>query len=166
VPPGHPTLRIPVPMSTRRILLVFSALFFSACKGDNGTGPGEQTTTTLSCAGNGGSSTSCTIPVAGASKVTIEVVSTACQAHGNILNVVTPTPRELSQDACYLRVGDKWELSGPFTGTASLNMSVTSQSFQFPPSLKVTGAAPTWQIVFEDGYDDDQNDVILRVTTS
>ena len=154
-------------MSTRRVLLVFASLFFSACKGDKGTGPGEQTTTTLSCAGSGGSSTSCTIPVTGASKVTIEVVSTACQAHGNILRVDTPTAQELSRDACYLRPGiDKWELQGPFTGTASLNMSVTSQSFQFPPSLKVTGSAPSWQIVFEDGYDDDQNDVILRVTTN
>lgn len=164
MPPAHST-PTPVSMSTRRVVLVFAALFFGACKGDKGVGPGETTTTTLTCAGTGGS-TSCTIPLSGASKLTIEVVSTACQAHGNLLRVVTPTANELSRDACYLSVGTKWDFSGPFTGTASLNMSVTSQSFEFPPSLTVTGAAPTWQIIFEDGYDADQNDVILRVTTT
>jgi hypothetical protein len=42
-------------------------------------------------------------------------------------------------------------------------MEVVSNVLNHPPSLRVTGAYPTWQAVFEDGYDLDFNDLYMTI---
>lgn len=156
-------------MRTPRVLFVVAALLVLACGGDNAVGPkpGDTTTTELTCAASGGS-TSCTIPIAGKSSFSITVESIGCEARGNVLRVVSPSARELSGDACYLSAGSRYDFPGPFPAAAALNMSVTAKYFSFPPSLQVTTVqeGSKWRIVFEDGYDSDFNDVVLLVTTT
>jgi hypothetical protein len=162
-------------MSISRVLLVAGGtLLLAACGGgDKGTGPkpGETVITKLSCAGGSGGATACTIPLTGASSFTIETVSTDCEARGNILRITSPSDQLLSEDACNLAKSatkEKWTFPGPFNAAAVLNMSVTAKYFDFPPSLRVTEEVKNtqWRVVFEDGYDTDYNDVILRVVAA
>ena len=158
-------------MRLSRIALAVAATLLAACGGDKATGPkpGDQTTTPLTCAGSGGK-TNCTIPISGKTHFTIAVVSTDCEANGNILRIISPTMETLSEDACALEPGKSWSFTGPngqpFSTAAALNLNVTAKFFKDPPSLQVTTleAGKRWQVVFEDGYDADYNDVILVVT--
>ena len=155
-------------MRVSRLILAVGALLVgvSACKNSTGPKEGETTISTLSCSGSGGT-TACTIPLTGASNFEIELISSSCEARGNILKLVAPAEEVLTEDACYVPAGTKWKRAGPFSASASLNMSVTSKFFQDPPSLRVTpNSAQEWTIVFEDGYDKDFNDVIMKVRTN
>ena len=155
-------------MRVPRLILAAGALLVgvSACKNSTGPKTGETTISTLSCSGSGGTA-ACTIPLSGASNFEIEVISISCEARGNILKLVAPTDEVLTEDACYMPAGTKWKRQGPFTAAAALNMSVTSKFFQDPPSLRLTAnGAQEWTIVFEDGYDKDFNDVIMKVRTN
>jgi len=151
-------------MRVPRLILAVGALLVgtSACKNSTGPKEGETTNTTLSCS-NG----ACTIPLNGASNFEIELVSTSCEARGNVLKLIAPIDEVLTSDACYVTPGTKWKKIGPYGTSASLNMSVTSKFFQDAPSLKVTpNGTNEWTVVFEDGYDKDFNDVILKVRTN
>ena len=157
---------------SRIALAVTASLALAACGGDKATGPkpGDQTTTSLSCAGSGGK-TACTIPIAGKTSFTITVESTGCEARGNILRVISPVDSTLSTDACYLTAGQHWDFTAPggtFSAAAALNLNVTAKYFANPPQLQVTTLDPNkrWRVIFEDGYDTDFNDVILIITAN
>jgi hypothetical protein len=128
--------------------------------------PGQPVVTTMTCDKGNGQITACEIPLTNAGSFTITLNSTDCLAHGNVLQVTKPTPIELTADGCYEQLGKEWAFTGPFAGSATMAMTVTSRSYDHPPQLKVTQnpADPsTWTVVFEDGYDSDFNDMVFTV---
>jgi hypothetical protein len=157
-------------MQISRPLGAIGALMIAvaACGGDKPVGPqqGQPTTTSLTCDAGGGQTRACTIPLTSVGTFTVTLVNHDCSAGGDVIRITSPRDTVLTDDACSVTPGTQWTFRGPFSSTASLNMSVRSTLVAFPPALRVTGSAPEWQINFEDGADQDLNDVILTVKTS
>lgn len=97
---------------------------------------------------------------------TITLESTSCTAKGTTIRVTDPVSEKLTGDGCYETSGKKWTVGSASSGFAAgtaLNFSITSDETGSPPSFQLEGAYPDWQIKFEDGGDNDFNDVVLAV---
>jgi hypothetical protein len=97
---------------------------------------------------------------------TITLESTSCTAKGTRIRVTAPVDKTLTDDGCYDTEGKTWNVgsaSSGYAGGTQLNFSITSDETGSPPSFQLEGAYPDWQIKFEDGGDNDFNDVVLAV---
>lgn len=146
-------------------------LAVSACKDKNPVGPkpGTPVVTSMTCDKGNGQSAACEIPLSGAGSFTIKLISTSCEAQGNVLQLTKPSATVLTEDGCFEQLNREWKFDGPFTGTASsatMAMTVTSPYYASRPQLRVTGASPNWTVTFEDGYDTDFNDMVFTVTAN
>jgi hypothetical protein len=93
----------------------------------------------------------------------VELAGTSCQAHGNTVRLTKPHAQTLTADGCYEGAGRQWTFTGPFSAGTTISLEVEAARFDHLPTLRVTGAYPTWHIEFEDGFDDDFNDLVLDV---
>lgn len=97
---------------------------------------------------------------------TITLTSTSCTAKGTTIRVTAPVSQKLTDDGCYEANGKTWPVgsaSSGFAGGTQLNFAITSDETGAPPSFHLTGDYPDWSINFEDGGDNDFNDVVLTV---
>ena len=145
--------------------LAAGVLVMAGC-GDSG--PGEPTgppeTSTLTCT-DGGTTQPCTLPLTGAETVTITFTASECGARGTKVRVTAPVQQELMTDACYAATGQSWTFEAPFA-TEELSFEVEALSFPNPATLGVVGATSPWTVRFEDGGDNDRDDLIFTVTTT
>lgn len=130
------------------------ALLAAACKG---TEPGQQVDTGSEC----GKSKDCTLT--DEASFTVTLVSTSCTATGNIIKVTQPVQETLTDDACGADPQTSWDFPGPFPAGTELQFSISSQFINSTPTFRVSGNYPDWTLTFEDGGDDDFNDVVLAV---
>jgi hypothetical protein len=151
---------------TRSLLttLLFT-LVVAACKGGDGggTGPEPRTTATLQCVGPTGQLFICDLELTSAGGFEVELLGSACQAHGNTLRLTKPSAQTLTEDGCYAPAGTKWTFAGPFNAGTKVGMEVEAAELEHAPVLRVTGAYPEWHIEFEDGFDADFDDLRLAV---
>lgn len=148
------------------IVAVALTLGLSAC---NSTDPdqGPPVVADLECGEPGAPASACTLPIAQpTTEFEVVLVSKSCTAQGNTISVVSPVARELTDNACYEDVGETWNFDGPFAAGTVLDFRINSFGFANPPSLLATGTYPNWTLTFEDGGDQDFNDIILRVTAT
>jgi hypothetical protein len=138
-------------------------LVFLACSGNGATEPEPRVIATLQCVGPNQQLFQCNLQLSSTGGFEVELVSTACEAHGNTLRLLQPTVQTLTNDGCYEQPGRTWTFAGPFPPGTAVAMEVESAKLEHPPVLRVTGAYPQWTIEFEDGFDDDFNDLILAV---
>ena len=97
---------------------------------------------------------------------TITLTSTSCTAKATTIRVTAPVSEKLTEDGCYESDGKSWKVgsaSSGFPAGTALNFSITSDETGSPPSFRLAGAYPDWSIEFEDGGDNDFNDVVLSV---
>lgn len=97
---------------------------------------------------------------------TITLESTSCTAKGTAIRVTAPVSQKLTDDGCYETSGKSWNVGSASSGYPAgtqLNFSITSEETGSPPSFHLVGAYPDWTVEFEDGGDNDFNDVVLKV---
>jgi hypothetical protein len=135
---------------------------FSAC-GKDATDPGEPIVTALSC-DNGSDQVACTLDLQAPAGFKVRLESSDCRAHGNIFRITAPIEETLFTDGCYETVGKETTYAGPFPTGTSISAEVIAPNLGNAPSLLVTGEYPEWTLKFEDGEDDDHNDLILVLT--
>ena len=145
--------------------VVLLAAFGSACSKDS-TGPGEPVVTALSCADGGapGEFVACSLELQQPAGFKVRLESSDCRAHGNIFRIVEPIVDTLFTDGCYVPVGTEVIHAEPFPAGTSIAAEVIAPVLDNPPQLQVTGEYPEWTLTFEDGDDDDFNDLIMTLT--
>jgi hypothetical protein len=148
----------------RPLSFAATLLLLAGCEeGTTDTRPREVTTT---CAANP-DDPGCKLVLAGRSRFEVTLESTECNARGNIVKIAEPASRTLTSNACYATAGTKWGPYGPHDAGTRIVLAVDAPLLSYannPPSLRVeTAGEQQWRVLFEDGYDQDFNDVILLI---
>jgi hypothetical protein len=131
----------------------------SSCKSDS-TAP-EPIKSVLSCAQPNGQLIRCDLLLEQSGGFTITLTSRECRAIGNTLTLTKPIAQLLSADACSLPVGQNWSFPGPYPVGTPVSLEIISAKQPHPSSLVATGSYPSWTLTFEDGFDQDFNDLVL-----
>jgi hypothetical protein len=123
-----------------------------------------RVTSQLECDTGGGQTSQCTLTLTDPAGYRITLTNGNCDALNTEIRLVSPIRVPLTTDACRATVGTVWDYSTPINPAGTeINLEIDSDQFANPPSLRVTGAYPSWEVSFEDGYDIDFNDVVLTV---
>ncbi|MDT8368784.1 MAG: hypothetical protein RQ745_06225 [Longimicrobiales bacterium] len=101
-----------------------------------------------------------TLPVPSGFVVTF--VARECAAPSNVVSITSPVSQTLLTTACQAAIGQSWSFPGPFPAGTTIELSLQSTSGQ--SAARVSGAFPNWTVSFEDGFDNDFNDLVFTVT--
>jgi len=115
---------------------------------------------------------SCDLVLDQDSRVTVNLQSRECQAHGNTFQMTAPVPETLFTDGCYTPNTGPFPLNGGavFVAGTHLKAQVISGALNqsLAPALHVSGSFPQWTLTFDDGVagvnEPDFNDLIITVT--
>ena len=133
--------------------------------GDGGPGGEDPPTVTvgMTCATASGTTIPCEIQLGSATKFRVTLVSSECRATANVIRLTKPVEASLTADGCHEAAGKFWEFSVPANSVAALE--ITGGQERASPQLSVQGATSPWTLLYEDGYDTDFNDIVLRIET-
>ena len=139
------------------------AIFVISC----GSDPTAPVTAGLTCQdpSNSGGFVGCELELdePAGFKVTITHIST-CEAHGNLFRITAPVIDTLTTDGCYDQEGKELVFEGPFPTGTKITAEAQAPPLKKAPSLKVEGSYPEWTLHFEDGVDDDFDDLTFTLT--
>jgi PKD repeat protein len=130
---------------------------------------------TLQCesAPGTGEFASCALELLEDATVTVTLENRSCDAHGNTFRITAPLAETLFTDGCYApELGEAFNLNegAIFPAGTRLEAEVVSGATNqiTAPSLRVTGAYPTWTLRFDDGVggagEPDFDDLVITVT--
>jgi PKD repeat protein len=129
---------------------------------------------TLKCedAPGTGQFVSCDLVLDQDSRVTVNLNSRSCQAHGNSFEMTAPVPETLFTDGCYTPNTGPFALNhgAVFAAGTHLKAQVISGALNqvMAPALHVSGSFPQWTLTFDDGVagpgEPDFNDLVISVT--
>ncbi len=94
----------------------------------------------------------------------VVITSTSCEAHGNLFRITEPVVDTLTTDGCYQGTGSQIVRAGPYPAGTEIGAEVIAPRLKNAPRLKVTGQYPAWTLEFEDGGDQDFNDLVMTLT--
>jgi PKD repeat protein len=122
--------------------------------------------TSLSCVDGSapGGYVECTLRLEQEAGFKVVLNSHDCEAHGNAFRVTAPVQQTLTTDGCYDQVGKQLTSAGAFPAGTEISAEVVAPMLQFPPKLRVSGSYPEWQLTYEDGVDQDFNDLVMTLT--
>ena len=153
-------------MSARHLLLPLAALVALGC---SSASEPDRVVTTPECRDIEGNIIDCNVstPETGGTFL-LTLVSTSCDASNNVIRITSPVSRTLLTDGCNASPGTSWSITdaggGPFPAGTALAFEIESDEVgNFPPGIRVTGTSPTFLYNFEDGGDQDFNDIVIRV---
>jgi hypothetical protein len=128
--------------------------------------PKNPAITSLSCVDGDapGGFVACTLKLEARAGFKVVLNSSNCEAHGNVFRIIAPTPATLTQDGCYQSAGTTLTLDGPFEIGTEINAEVVAPLLKNPPRLKVEGSYPVWHLTYEDGADNDFDDLDITLT--
>lgn len=129
--------------------------------------PIQPVVTSLSCATPGPSDSTyvgCTLKLTAPAGFKVKLVSSSCRAHGNVFRITAPVLDTLLTDGCYAPVGTEIIHAEPFPTNTEISAEVIAPPLENSPALRVTGDYPNWTLTYEDGEDEDFNDLILELT--
>jgi PKD repeat protein len=129
--------------------------------------PKAPVVTSLTCDENGsapGGFISCTLKLQQEAGFKVVLNSSSCEAHGNIFRTTVPISATLTQDGCYEQSGKQLVFAGPFAAGTEIGAEVVAPLLANPPQLRVSGEYPEWTLSYEDGADEDFNDMLLTLT--
>ncbi len=106
----------------------------------------------------------CTLSLDQSSGLTIELTRSSCKAQNNTVRLKQPVDQILTSNACAEPVPMTWRVPGPFPTSTQIGFEVQSAKYDREPSLIVAGTHPKWTVTFEDGYDNDFDDLVFVVT--
>ena len=122
--------------------------------------------TSLSCvdASAPGGLVACTLTLEQEAGFKVVLNSTDCEAHGNLFRITAPVTGTLTSDGCYDQPGKQLVFAAAFPAGTEINAEVVAPLLQNPPKLRVTGSYPEWLLEYEDGVDQDFNDLVMTLT--
>jgi len=120
--------------------------------------------TQLSCINGSGQVVDCTLTLEQEAGFKVVLNSTNCEAHGNMFRVTLPVQGTLTSDGCYDQPGREIVFATPFAAGTQISAEVVAPLLANPPSLRVTGSFPEWVLTYEDGVDQDYDDLIMTLT--
>lgn len=91
----------------------------------------------------------------------VGVESTECAAGGNTIELTSPVSEVLTTDGCSLSAGTSWSFAGPHLAGTDVTFEFTSGFTA--AKIRVDGSFPEWSLRFEDGTDDDFDDIVLTI---
>ena len=152
-------------MRVRLLLLPLVALVALGCSSAKDV---PRADSTLNCKNANGQSISCDVTLAAAGGFTLSVLSTSCVATNDEIRLVKPVEQVLTADGCNVTQGTSWSFGlapdAPFPAGTVVNLVMSADQINAPPSLRIDGTQSPWRLIFEDGGDQDYNDVILQLT--
>ena len=90
--------------------------------------------------------------------------SSSCDAHGNLFRVTSPVTQTLTEDGCYDQIGKQIVFAAAFPAGTEISAEVVAPRLANAPQLRVSGSYPEWTLTFEDGVDQDFNDLVMTLT--
>jgi len=90
--------------------------------------------------------------------------SSSCEAHGNLFRVTAPVAATLTSDGCYENAGKQLVFAAAYPAGTEISAEMVAPLLQNPPQLRVSGNYPEWSLTYEDGVDQDFNDMVLTLT--
>ncbi len=126
----------------------------------------QQVITSLTCADGAapGGFVACKLRLEEPSGFKVVLNSSSCDAHGNVFRITEPVADTLTVDGCYASSGSALQFAGPFPAGTEISAEVLAPLLGSAPALRVTGAYPEWRLNYEDGADEDFDDLIMTVT--
>jgi len=135
--------------------------------GKDPAAPIQPVVTSLSCEDGAtpGSYVGCTLKLTAPAGFKVRLVSSECRAHGNVFRITAPVVDTLVKDGCYAAIGTEIIHAEPFQANTEISAEVIAPLLDHPPQLRVTGNySDGWTLTYEDGEDDDFNDLVLVLT--
>jgi PKD repeat protein len=128
--------------------------------------PRNPIVTSLSCVDGTapGGFVSCTLKLEQEAGFKVVLNSSSCEAHGNIFRTTAPISGTLTEDGCFEKAGKQLVFAGPFPAGTEIGAEVVAPLLTNPPRLRVSGEYPVWTLTYEDGYDNDYDDMQLTLT--
>jgi hypothetical protein len=122
--------------------------------------------TSLSCVDGStpGGFVACTLRLEQESGFKVVLNSTSCDAHGNLFRVTAPVVGTLTDDGCYDEAGKELVFAVAFPAGTEINAEVVAPQLANPPRLRVSGSYPEWLLTYEDGVDEDFDDLVMTLT--
>jgi PKD repeat protein len=161
----HPFYAYSQPGSYSVILTVTDGEGVSSSK-TRTVNPKAPVVTSLSCVDGSapGGFVTCTLRLEQEAGFKVVLDGSSCEAHGNIFRTTAPISGNLTQDGCYEENGKQLVFNGPFPAGTEIGAEVVAPRLANPPRLRVDGAYPTWILTYEDGADEDFNDLQMTLT--
>jgi PKD repeat protein len=107
---------------------------------------------------------SCTLRLEEEAGFKVVLNSVSCDAHGNLFRITSPVTGTLTSDGCYDQAGKELVFAAAFPAGTEISAEVVAPVLQNPPQLRVSGTYPEWVLTYEDGVDQDFNDLIMTLT--
>jgi hypothetical protein len=124
----------------------------------------------LECRQPDGSLQECDLILPAEGGFRVELLSTECTVTGNAVRVIKPTIANpvLTADGCVEEPGVLGEFPGsPYPAGTAVSIQIESARAGSTSALRadriVEGDYPTWLVEFEDGTDNDFNDLVLQI---
>jgi hypothetical protein len=128
--------------------------------------PKARAVTSLTCVDGSapGGFVACTLRLEQEAGFKVVLNSMSCEAHGNLFRVTAPVVMTLTEDGCYDRPGKQMTSAGAFPAGTEISAEVVAPRLVNPPQLRVSGSYPEWVLKYEDGVDEDFNDLTMTLT--
>jgi hypothetical protein len=122
--------------------------------------------TSLSCVDGSapGGFVACTLRLEQEAGFKVVLNSRNCEAHGNLFRITGPVTGTLTNDGCYDQVGKQLVFAAGFPAGTEISAEVVAPMLNNPPQLRVSGSYPEWVLTYEDGVDQDFNDLVMTLT--
>ena len=122
--------------------------------------------TSLSCVDGSapGGFVACTLRLEQEAGFKVVLNSTSCDAHGNLFRVTAPVAGTLTEDGCYDQIGRQLVFAAAFPAGTEISAEMLAPVLANPPRLRVSGSYPEWVLTYEDGVDQDFDDLVMTLT--
>lgn len=122
--------------------------------------------TSLSCVDGSapGGFVACTLRLEQEAGFKVTLNGSSCEAHGNLFRITAPVARTLTTDGCYEQAGKQLVFAAAFPAGTEISAEVVAPLLNNPPQLRVSGSYPEWVLTYEDGVDQDFDDMVLTLT--
>ena len=122
--------------------------------------------TSLTCVDGSapGGFVACTLRLEEEAGFKVVLNSSSCHAHGNLFRITAPLTGTLTSDGCYEQSGKELVFAAAFPAGTEISAEMVAPVLDNPPRLRVSGSYPEWTLTYEDGMDQDFNDMVLTLT--
>jgi PKD repeat protein len=126
----------------------------------------QRAITSLSCVDGStpGGFVSCTLRLEQEAGFQVVLNSSSCEAHGNLFRITAPVTGTLTSDGCYEQAGKQLVFAAAFPAGTEISAEMVAPVLANPPQLRVSGSYPEWVLTYEDGVDQDFDDMVLTLT--
>jgi PKD repeat protein len=106
----------------------------------------------------------CTLTLQDEAGFKVVLNDSSCEAHGNLFRITAPITGTLTTDGCYEQNGKQLVFAAAFPAGTEISAEMVAPLLDNPPQLRVTGSYPEWVLTYEDGVDQDFDDMVMTLT--